>query len=121
MGKENLIVELTQNFAVKIITFHLEVKKTGMVSMSEQLFKSGTSVGANVSEAQNAESKKDFIHKMKIAAKEGEETSFWLTLCHRSPELPNPGDLQADIKSINKILSKIIASARKNEGNQADN
>ncbi len=112
MEKGNLIVELTEKFAVKIISFHLEVKKAGISSMAQQLFDSGTSIGANVSEAQNAESKKDFIHKMKIAAKEGDETAFWLKLCAQSPELPDPGDLQTDLKSINKVLNKIIVSAK---------
>jgi len=66
-GKQNLIAELTEKFAVKINAFHMEVKKA-VPSMAEQLFDSGTYVGANVSEAQNAESRKDFIHKMKFAA-----------------------------------------------------
>ncbi|WP_309608581.1 four helix bundle protein [Flavobacterium sp.] len=54
--------------------------------MSNQLLKSGTSIGANSKEAQNAESKADFIHKLKIAIKEGDETEYWLFLCdaHKS-------------------------------------
>ena len=49
--------------------------------IARQLLRSGTSIGANVHEAQNAESKSDFIHKFKIAAKEVEETKYWLLLC----------------------------------------
>lgn len=114
MEKQNLIVEMTEKFAVKIIDFHVEVKNAGVPTMAEQLFKSGTSVGANVSEAQNAESRRDFIHKMKIAAKEGDETAFWLKLCTQSSRLPDPGELCAEIKSINKVLNRIIVSAKTN-------
>jgi four helix bundle protein len=53
--------------------------------MANQLFKSGTSIHANIREAQNAESKADFIHKMKIAAKEAEETEGWILLCQHAP------------------------------------
>lgn len=112
--RENMIVRLTEDFAVKIIDFHFSVKKSGIDSMSSQLFRSGTSIGANVMEAQNAESKKDFIHKMKIAAKEGEETEYWLRLCYRSPLLPDPGSLQQEIESINKVLNKIISTSKRN-------
>ena len=57
--------------------------------MANQLFRSGTSIGANVKEAQNAESKADFIHKMKISIKEVEETEYWLLLCKHSKEYPD--------------------------------
>ncbi len=58
--------------------------------MASQLFKSGTSIGANVREAQNSESTADFIHKFKIAAKEADETQYWLELCEKSQFLPQP-------------------------------
>ncbi len=110
--RENLIVTLTEDFAVKIIDFHYKVKKAGIDSMADQLFRSGTSVGANVSEAQGAESRRDFVHKLKISAKEAEETAFWHKLCKRSELLPDPGELQNEILSINKVLSKIISSCK---------
>lgn len=112
--RENMIVRMTQEFAVKIIAFHFEVKKTGIESMASQLFRSGTSIGANVREAQNAESKKDFIHKMKIAAKEAEETEYWLELCSASQLLPDPMNLKNEIQAINKVLTKIIATTKRN-------
>lgn len=80
--------------------------------MANQLFRSGTSIGANVREAQNAESKIDFIHKMKIAAKETDETEYWLLLCKANSSYPNPDNLIAQIDSIHKILSKIISSTK---------
>jgi four helix bundle protein len=88
----------------------LESKKK--FNMSNQLFRSGISVGANVREAQNAESRADFIHKMKISAKEADETEYWLLLCKHSRSYPDPGELIAAIQSIIKVLSKIISSSK---------
>ncbi len=75
--------------------------------------KSGTSIGANVREAQNAESKADFIHKLKISAKEADETEYWLTLCKLSKNYPYNEGLLEDLESIIKVLSKIISSSKK--------
>lgn len=55
-----------------------------------QIFRSGTSIGANIREAQNTESKRDFIHKFKILAKEADELEYWLKLCQSSEHYPNP-------------------------------
>ena len=76
--------------------------------MSNQVLKSGTSIGANVREAQNAESKNDFIHKMKIAAKEADETVYWLILCQTSEHYPNCDELLKDLDDIFRIIGKII-------------
>jgi four helix bundle protein len=82
--------------------------------MASQIFRSGTSIGANIREAQNAESKADFIHKFKIAAKEADEIEYWLNLCKESEFYPNPNEeLFKEIQSINLILSKIISSSKK--------
>jgi four helix bundle protein len=111
-GKPNLIVDLTFNFSLKIISFteRLELKKK--FNMSNQLFKSGTSIGANVREAQGAESKNDFKHKCKVAYKEAEETEYWLKLCQHSESYPFEKDMMDDVQSIMKILGKIISSTR---------
>jgi four helix bundle protein len=74
--------------------------------------RSATSIGANVFEAQNAESKADFIHKMKIAAKESSETIYWLILCERSGNHQFDKKLRDDIDEIIRILSKIISSSK---------
>ena len=58
--------------------------------MASQIFRSGTSIGANIREAQNAETKRDFIHKFKISAKEADELEYWLRLCKASEFYPNP-------------------------------
>ena len=85
--------------------------------MANQLFKSGTSIHANIREAQNAESKGDFIHKMKIAAKEAEETEGWLMLCKYSKSYPEPDLLLQNLTSILKLLNKIISTAKQPSAN----
>lgn len=67
--KSNIIVDKTFQFALEIVKFVEQLEKEKRFVISKQLIRSGTSIGANVREAQNAESKADFIHKMKIAAK----------------------------------------------------
>ena len=67
--KENIIVKLTFEFALKIIEFSEKLTGLNKFEMASQVFRSGTSIGANRREAQNAESKKDFIHKFNISAK----------------------------------------------------
>jgi len=81
---DNIIVKQTFDFALRIISFCELLDEKKKWALSGQLFRSGTSIGANVREAQNAESKADFIHKFKIAAKECEETTYWLELCQNS-------------------------------------
>jgi len=68
-NKENVIVDLSFTFALKIIKYAEALEKNDRYIIARQLLKSGTSIGANVREAQNAESKNDFIHTFKIAAK----------------------------------------------------
>lgn len=112
--KDNLIVKLSFEFALKIIAYAEEIRQTNRFEMASQIFKSGTSIGANIREAQNAESKADFIHKFKIAAKEADEVEYWLTLCKESEFYPNPKEeLFKEIQSINLIISKIISSSKK--------
>ncbi len=82
--KKNLIVDLTFDFALTIISFCEDLEKERKYNLANQLFRSGTSIGANVREAQSAESKADFIHKIKISAKEAEEAEYWLLLGQRS-------------------------------------
>jgi four helix bundle protein len=111
-NKENLIVELSFNFSLKIMKYVEELENKKKFVIANQLLKSGTSIGANVREAQNAESKNDFIHKMKIAAKEADETEYWLLLCNQSGSHPKCDDLISDCGSIIRVLSKIISSSK---------
>jgi four helix bundle protein len=110
--KENLIVNLTFDFALEIIEFTEELESSRKFVIANQILKSGTSIGANVREAQNAESKNDFIHKLKIAAKEADETEYFLQLCKFSKSYPFNELLTDKLNSIIKILSKIISSSK---------
>lgn len=80
--------------------------------IARQLLRSGTSIGANVHEAQNEESKADFIHKFKVAAKEVEETKYWLILCESSASYPSCEYLTEALKGIEKIITKIISTSK---------
>ncbi|MDO9256992.1 MAG: four helix bundle protein [Bacteroidales bacterium] len=111
---ENLIVKLSLEFALDIITYSEKLEELKKYVIARQLLKSGTSIGANVREAQNAESKADFVHKMKIAAKEADETEYWLTLCELAPNYPKPENLQEKLISIINIISKIIITSKSN-------
>ncbi len=110
--KENLIVKLTFEFALDIIKFAEELENQRKYVVAKQLLKSGTSIGANVREAQNAESKNDFVHKLKIAAKEADETEYFLLLCKMSESYPFDEGLLEKAQVINRILSKIISTSK---------
>ena len=85
MQKDNLIAELSKKFALRIIKLYkyLENDKKEFV-MSKQVYRSGTSIGANIAESKNAQSKADFISKLTIALKEADETQYWLELLYDS-------------------------------------
>lgn len=110
--RENLIVTLTFDFALKIIEFAEELEFNRKFVIANQLLKAGTSIGANVREAQNAESKNDFVHKMKIAAKEADETEYFLLLCQFAKTYPFNQTVLDELQVIIKVLSKIISSAK---------
>jgi four helix bundle protein len=109
----NLIVDLSFEFALKIIAFVEILEKDKKFVVAKQLLKSGTSIGANVKESQGCESKSDFIHKLKIAAKEAEETEYWLSLCQYAENYPFQEGLLESLDSIKRVLSKIISSSKK--------
>ena len=110
--KQNLIVALTFQFALQIVEFSEVLEGKRKYVLGRQILKSGTSIGANVRESQNAESKLDFIHKIKIAAKEADETEYWLLLCKYSTNYPNPDNLLEKLSQIIKVLSKILSTCK---------
>ena len=110
--KENVIVKLTFEFALEIIEFSEELEEKRKYVLARQILKAGTSIGANVREAQNAESKADFIHKMKISAKEADEVEYFLLLCKHAKSYPFKQSLLDNLSVIIKILSKIISSSK---------
>ncbi|MBW2961648.1 four helix bundle protein [Mesonia aestuariivivens] len=113
--RQNIIVQKTFHFSLAIMEFTEDLRKAHKHELSSQLFRSGTSIGANIWEAQNAESKRDFVHKVKISAKEADETLYWLKLCKASKFYPNPSNyLLEEIEVIIKIISKIVSSSKLN-------
>ncbi len=115
MKSENLIVNLSFQFALDTIVYTDTLEEMRKYSLAKQLLKSGTSVGANIKEAQFGESKNDFIHKLKIAEKEAEETEYWLMLCKHSKSYPNPGKLLDDVIVLKRILGKIITTTKRSQ------
>lgn len=111
-NKENPILNLSLEFALDIIQYVELLENNKKYVIAKQLLKSGSSIGANVREAQNAESKADFIHKMKIAAKEADETAYWLELCIKSSQYPDCSILQEKNFVLLRILNKIIGTSK---------
>jgi four helix bundle protein len=109
----NTILKITFDFSLLIIDYCDLLDTLRKYTISRQLLKSGTSIGANSMEAQNAESKADFIHKIKIASKEADETQYWLLLCSLSNKYPECDSLLLKLESIQKVLNKILGTAKK--------
>ena len=111
--ESNLILKLTIEFSLSIINYCEVLDENKKYIVSRQLLKSATSIGANSMEAQNAESKADFIHKIKIAAKESDETQYWLLLCEHAENYPDCKQLSEKLSQIQKVLNKILGTAKR--------
>ncbi len=113
--KENPVVSKSIDFALHIIDFCEALEEKRKYVIAKQLLRSGTSIGANIHEAQNAESKADFIHKIKIAAKELEETKYWLILCEKSVSYPFRKELTKKVNELGLIIYKILSTSIKSK------
>jgi four helix bundle protein len=110
------IDERTFEFALLIIELYKYLIGRNEYVMSKQILRSGTSIGANVHEAQAAQSKKDFVSKMTIASKEARETDYWLRLLDKSGYLTyfaNKDELFSENVAIVNILTKIVKTSQK--------
>jgi len=112
MKEDNIIQKKSYAFALQIIALYRKLCKANEFVLSKQLLRSGTSIGANVEEAQAGQSRADFISKISIASKEARETNYWLRLLRDSKILD-----EADVKlllsesdAIIKILTSIVKS-----------
>ena len=116
--KKNVIQEKSFAFALRIIRLYkyLQNQHKEFV-LSRQILRSGTSIGANVREAQNAESIADFIHKLGIAQKEADETMYWLELLEKSDYLKEDEvqSIHTDCNELLKILRSIIITTRQKQ------
>jgi len=115
--QNNIILDKSFEFSVRIVNLKKYLNKNKQERiMANQLLRSGTSIGANVTEADQAQSKADFISKMGIANKEAHETRYWLRLLHRTDYLNDEefSSIIADCQELIKILQAIIKSAKDN-------
>jgi four helix bundle protein len=113
MKEQNLILDKTFSFGLRIIKLHLYLKNRNIDRvLSIQLLKSGTSIGANAEEAMGGSSKKDFKQKLRISYREARETKYWLRLLKESALLEgNLADsIIADCDEIQRILTAILNS-----------
>ena len=114
----NSIEQKSYQFAIRIVEMykHLSSERKEFV-LSKQVLRSGTSIGANVSEAQGGSSKRDFINKLNIAFKEAKETKYWLKLLYDTnyldKEIYDP--VYTDCEEILKILFSIIRTSKAND------
>lgn len=119
MRSDNVIVNKSKAFAVRVVRMYqylCEEKKE--YTLSRQVLRSGTSIGANVKEAVRGQSKADFAAKMNIALKETSETEYWLELLHETDYLSDDmfESIYSDCQELIKLLVSIVKSSRKEEG-----
>ena len=113
--KENKLAELSMEFSVDIINLVRQLKENREAIISNQIGRSGTSIGANIHEAQYAQGKKDFISKLEIALKETSETKYWLRLMKATEYLSKSefDSVYSDCIELEKILTSIVKSTKK--------
>ena len=119
MAKENLIQEKSYQFALKAIQVYKTLIKEKEFVISKQFLRSATSIGANIAEGIQAQSKKDFIHKLSISQKEAFETHYWIRLLKDAFYLDSKiaDDLLTNCEEIQKILTAIIKTSKNNLNN----
>ncbi len=113
--KENVVKNKSFDFALRIVKLYqylCNAKKEFV--LSKQLLRSGTSIGANVREAEHGQSKKDFIHKLSISLKEANETDYWIALLYKADYIDNVQyiSIKSDIDEIMKLLVAIIKTSK---------
>ena len=109
------IVERSVTYSLRVIRLYRELERDGVGRvLGQQLLRSGTSIGANVHEAQGAQSKPDFIAKMSIAHKGARESQFWLELVERAELVPSErlSELRNETMQIVKILASILLTSK---------
>lgn len=115
---DNISVEKSFAFAVRIVNvYKFLVREHKEYVLSKQLLRCGTSIGANISEAQRGQSKADFVAKMSIALKEANETEYWLKLLHHTDFLSSEqyASLHRDASELVSILTAICKTANTNK------
>ena len=120
ISKDNLIHKKSQDFAVRIVkmvAYYDDILSYTYRPLFQQILKSWTSIGANIRESQYAESTEDFVHKLKIALKEANETDFWLDVFHNADILSDElyESVSIDCQELIKLLIAIINKTNNNQ------
>ncbi len=112
----NALLDKSFHFSIRIIKFYkYEIKNNNIpLPLLNQILRSGTSIGANISEAQSAFTRKDFINKLGISLKEAKETEYWLKIMNGAEILPDKEfeSLKADCEELLKLLTSIIKNSK---------
>jgi len=111
---KSIIYQKSFEFSIEIVNLYKSLCQKNEYTLSRQLLKSGTSIGANVNEATAAQSKKDFMHKMAIASKEARETKYWLELLVATNYFQKDIWVLNKIDEIIKILTSIVKTTHEN-------
>jgi len=116
MSRESILKTKSFDFAVRIIKLYKHLKKThNEYELSQQLIRAGTSIGALIREAEHAESRKDFVHKLNIGLKEANESVYWLQLLHATDYI-NKRMFDSLIKDALELLKMLISSVKTTKG-----
>ena len=114
--KENILADISMDFSVQIINLVKNLKSKHETVISNQIGRSGTSIGANIYEANYAQGKKDFVSKLEIALKEASETGYWLELLHRTGYIEDStfDSLNEQCTTIRVMLVSSCRTAKRN-------
>ena len=119
----NPILDKSKHFAIRIVRLsqHLQREKQEF-TLSKQLLRSGTSIGANIREGTQAVSRPDFINKLSIALKESVETEYWLELLHETAYLSDAEfqSIYSDNQEVTRLLTAIINTAKRNDSDRSN-
>ena len=113
MTHDNVLYELSKKFALRVIKlseYLNEEKKEHIIS--NQIYRSGTSIGANIAESIHAQSKADFVSKLNISLKEATETKYWLELLHDSEKI-NDIEFDSIVNDLNIIIGTLVNTIKK--------
>jgi len=112
LQSNNIVKDKAEAFALRIVRLYQFLQAKQETVMSKQILRSGTSIGANITEGHYASSKADFINKYSIAQKEAAETLYWLNLLTRAEYFPDDDNTKSVVSDCDEILRLLIASIK---------
>lgn len=120
MTHDNILYELSKKFALRVIKLYnfLRKEKEEFI-ISKQIYRSGTSVGANIAESINAQSRADFVNKLSISLKEATETKYWLELLHESDNM-NDNQFESIVNDLNVIIGTLVTTIKNTKKKEND-